>query len=776
MNTSASRRTVIVLFLVAAGLVWPALVAPSAAAELASTELVGAVARALEPEVGSQIGLTQDQKAKLLEFIEGREQEALELARSTKNVAPSDRAQKLAEFRAASEAKAKAAGLLSDAQWEKLAQVREKAAAAPVGPDGSTPGGERRGKRPEGFFGPMGKPMGKMPEGFPGKRPEAAPGKAAEPSAGPPSGKPAAPAVEKSGPGLVELPPKPEGPPPKPEGPPPKPGKLRFNFRYQPWKDVLDWFAGQADLSLVADSVPPGTFNYTDAREYDPAEALDLLNSVLLYKGYTLVRRERMLLLVNVEDLKDGIPQNLVATITPEELDKRGEYELVSVVFQLEKFTPEEVEQEIRKLIGPQMSIVVLPKARQIQVTETAGRLRAIRRAIQSMENPTGATGQVQTYQFKHVDVQQALLLLRQLLDLPVDRNAVADGSVRFAVEPGSQKLLITGRPDAVARVQQMLITIDVADAASPGGRLDDVLQLEVYPITTADPNSVLQILQTLLSDAPNIRLAIDPKTGNLIAQARPAQHATIRATLEQLQQDAHRLEVIQLRVVDPQMAVLSINRIFAETPTTAPKVDADPVSRQLLVRGTEAQLVQIRTMLEKLGEPAAGSTGGNVRMIPLTGPQGAHGARATSRDLAEAAREPDPRGHSLVGHPHPQSRGCFAHLRGRLSRGLRFDRTAIDPHGPRSSLGRFSPRCDAGAEAEQHPAVVRSCGPRTNGSSADRCAAGFSRSWRPPTAARRAGSAARPRAAKQNRGRRTALDPFGSDRLRFRSGFAQRA
>ena len=33
-----------------------------------------------------------------------------------------------------------------------------------------------------------------------------------------------------------------------------KPGKLRFNFRFQPWEDVLDWFARQADLSLVLDA------------------------------------------------------------------------------------------------------------------------------------------------------------------------------------------------------------------------------------------------------------------------------------------------------------------------------------------------------------------------------------------------------------------------------------------------------------------------------------------------------------------------------------------
>ncbi len=97
---------------------------------------------------------------------------------------------------------------------------------------------------------------------------------------------------------------------------PPKPQKLRFQFRFQPWKDVLDWFAKQADLSLVMDAPPPGTFNYTDTHEYTPAEAIDLLNSVLLTKGYTLIRRNRMLMLVNLED---GIPRQ-------SGLDRPGEF------------------------------------------------------------------------------------------------------------------------------------------------------------------------------------------------------------------------------------------------------------------------------------------------------------------------------------------------------------------------------------------------------------------------------------------------------------------
>ncbi len=408
--------------------------------------------------------------------------------------------------------------------------------------------------------------------------------------------------------------------------------KLRFNFRFQPWKDVLDWFAQQADLSLVLDAPPQGTFNYSDTREYTPAEAIDLLNSVLLTKGYTLVRRGRMLMLINLED---GIPPNLVSTIPMEDLDKKGEFELVSVLFSLNKLSSEEAETEINKLIGPQGTVVSLPKSRQILVTETAGRLRAIRSVIQRVEDPQGlAGGQLQSYELKYALPADVTAVMRQLLDIPEDKNVSSDGSIRFAMDPFGSRLLVTGKPDMLIKVDEIIKAVDVAAPGDMEMTVQEVPQLEVYSVTTADPQSVLAVMQTLMAGQPDVRLAIDEKTGNLVALARPSQHATIKATLDQMQRDARLIEVIHLRVVDPQLAVLSINKLFGgteeESAKNAPKVDADPTTRQLLVRGTESQIEQIRSLLNKMGETEtdemAGGGRGNVRMLPLTG-RSAHSA-----------------------------------------------------------------------------------------------------------------------------------------------------
>lgn len=416
------------------------------------------------------------------------------------------------------------------------------------------------------------------------------------------------------------------------------PKTLQFVFRYQPWEKVIQWFADEAGLSLIMDSPPPGTFNYTDNRSYTPAEAIDLLNGVLLTKGYTLIRRDRMLMVINLED---GIPPELVTAVPLDELDNRGEFELIAVLFQLDKFDPQEAAKEIEKLIGPQGSVVVLPKTKQLYVTETGGRLRTIRDVIQRVEDPQGLlSGKLQSYEFKNILPDEGVLVLRQLLNIPTDANASEDDSFRFAMDPVGMRLLFSGTPEKISKAKEILEAIDVTTGDGEKSTALESLQLEVYPIAVADPESVLKVMQTLLEGLPGVRLSIDPKTGSLVALARPSDHATIRATIDQMQAEVRRIEVIYLQRVDPQLAAVAIKKMFGdagddkEKNSTAPTVEADSAGRQLIVHGTENQISQIRVLLGKMGEtefadgPVA--TGNRIRVLPITG----HRAEAALENL----------------------------------------------------------------------------------------------------------------------------------------------
>ncbi|MFH1264727.1 MAG: secretin N-terminal domain-containing protein, partial [Planctomycetota bacterium] len=656
---------VVVGALILSWLCWPG----SNGAVTAEPEFVGSLALAVEDDVARLLELTAEQKAALLRLINAREDEALELALRVQELPPDEREQELAPFRRVSEQKG--LELLSAEQRERLAQIRVQRAGLSTLSEPEIAGrleltDEQRAQVAEllrqraeqlagtgrddahviqaeteralaGVLNDEQRAAWELlsagpspPEGgspAPTDPAEVAQSEGAEASESPPAEMSETSAAEAS---EAQASRSPERPPELTDaqwrdllGVDPENARLTFNFRYHPWEDVLDWFAQQAGLSLLYEDLPQGTCNYVDPREYTTADALDVLNSLLLIKGYTLVRRERMLVVINVEN---GIPPNLVTKVAVEDLDERGEYELVCAVFQLDKITAEEAQAEIEKLIGPQGSVVVLSKAQEIVVTETAGRLRTIRDAIQRIEDPEGLSSQqLRSFPLDLALAEDVLAILRQLFGIPPEENADAEGSIRLVLDPIGMRLIAFGKPNKLDQVAKVIEAIGASGTGEAGGgAVETALQLEVYNVAPADPEAVLKVIQTLLQGSPGVRLSTDPKTGNLIALAPPGDQATIRATLDQLRNDASAVEVVQLRSLDPQVAVLSITKLFGGGENSPLKVDADPATRRLVMRGPETVLKQIRAWLEEMGEGAGEGTGTargeNVRMLPLSG------------------------------------------------------------------------------------------------------------------------------------------------------------
>ncbi|MFM8251536.1 MAG: secretin N-terminal domain-containing protein, partial [Planctomycetota bacterium] len=632
------------LVAVAAGLAY--LWTPVMAADPA---FVGILALIADGDVATQIGLTEDARTKLIEFIKKREDEAESLVLSSRTLPPEEKAAKVKAFLDESEKQGFA--LLTAEQRTKLQQVRlERAglstlAEAPIADSLKLTdaqksevkklleqrasdlgrGNERErqlakarseralvkllSKDQRAAWEELAGKTGILPS--PGDEPSDEPGQ--------PGDEPAVATTGKPGETVAA----------KPAGD----GTLKFNFRFQPWKDVLDWFAKQSGMSLVAESMPPGTFNYVDNRAYTPSESIDLLNGILVTKGYLLLRRERMLILFNLED---EIPDLLIDTVSPDQLDGRGRYELMTCLFPVKRITPEDAEKEVTKLRGPFGKVVVLPQVKQLQVRELGGKLRAIRDMLASVENPESNPKEKTTIiRLEHISTDEFMFALRPILGMPENVNSMPDGSLRLAPDPLNGRIFATGKAERLEKLDELLKLLDVesAKAAAPAGGAVEQAQIEVYPPGGADPIAILQVMQTLIGALPDVRMATDPKTGNLVVLARPSQHATIRETLKQLQKDVSNIEVFQLRRVDPQLATVTINKLFGGDEKGAgaggPKVESDPTTRLLIVRGAPAQIAQVRSLLEKMGEGENLTTSasetqaadrGNVRTIPLAG------------------------------------------------------------------------------------------------------------------------------------------------------------
>jgi hypothetical protein len=169
--------------------------------------------------------------------------------------------------------------------------------------------------------------------------------------------------------------------------PPGRPGKAAaLEFRAKPWGTVLEWLTDQTGLPVITNTKPTGTFTFVPpgpATKYTVPEIVDIINEGLLAQKLLLIRRDRSFVIVPADERID--PGSL-PRLLPDELEKRGKTEFVSVVIPLRTLQAEEIAPEVKKMLGPFGEVIALKKANQLVLQDTAGSLRRIYQLVEDVE------------------------------------------------------------------------------------------------------------------------------------------------------------------------------------------------------------------------------------------------------------------------------------------------------------------------------------------------------------------------------------------------------
>jgi type II secretory pathway component GspD/PulD (secretin) len=171
----------------------------------------------------------------------------------------------------------------------------------------------------------------------------------------------------------------------KADSPKPEQKTYKFEVSDMPWAKVLEWYSVQSGLPLVIASTPAGTFSFhpRQGRQYTLEEITDILNEALLAQKYILVRRADIVILLEA----DGkIDPTLLPRVQLDDLEKRGQTELVRVVVPLTALNAKEVSLDIRKMLGLFGKVVVLETGNQLILQDMAGNLRLILQIIKDTE------------------------------------------------------------------------------------------------------------------------------------------------------------------------------------------------------------------------------------------------------------------------------------------------------------------------------------------------------------------------------------------------------
>ena len=425
--------------------------------------------------------------------------------------------------------------------------------------------------------------------------------------------------------------------------------KLSFNMRYAPWDQVLQDFAAAGGYTLDITQLPTGTFTHIDSAEYTISQAMDIINGYLQRKGYTLVVKDNFLVCVNVDRT---IPPNLIRDISVDDLLKVesgartiGENEIVRIEIPLEKLDVGVMAQEVEQLLGPLGTMTAFTQTGTLIIADTGANLRRIKSYVDSALGRMEDELVFKSYYLEHIAVEEAEFMLLAQFGMRQGVTNVSSGAggdrrggspqpqapartntLQVFSDTRTNSLLVTAAPDQQKLVEEIIRTLDV-DKDPKGNPLDGTDRrgpyLKVYKVSgRAD-----QVAQSIDAMLPGVVVNEDGQAGTVHIFGTTKQHDQVAEWVKSFSEGtgaSGSVAVIPLVKMDPLTAAATLRNLFIAEGNAAPTVETDLYGNRIIVKGTAAQVEQIRQVLRDLGEEGTGQRnkgeGGPIRRYSLRG------------------------------------------------------------------------------------------------------------------------------------------------------------
>ncbi len=472
---------------------------------------------------------------------------------------------------------------------------------------------------------------------------------------------------------------------------PSKPEKtVSLNFSGTPWSQVLDWFAKESGLVMIATATPTGSVTIkTDTNtKYTISEVVDLLNRSLALQKFILLRIDSTTFTVLPADEK--IPDPYIQRLPFDELDKKAKTEVVQVAIQLKTLNADEILDQINKRKGLFGDVKAIG-ANQLLITDTVGNIKTI---VEDLLKSDNAQGDSLTYQCKYIRAGEAAESLTKLLSdnttsvqatSPApspyggypgytppqpsyssrdrDRNSSSISSrfrtVQITVQDKTNTIMITGPADKLFTAQKLLKELDVA---RPGQKeyVPGEPTLKIYAVPSKSADALAKILNETYASSKLVRIAPVPGKDEIMVLAPMSDHFDIALKIGGGGDEGVRAtstEVIEITSGrDPKELADAIKRLLPDTTGNGAIIDFrnDPTPA-LIIKGTPQQLKDVKDAKEAT-DPSGPATGlgSRIRVINVDGASAATVAELLADTLTKMGKPVELRGVETA--PRPQT------------------------------------------------------------------------------------------------------------------------
>jgi general secretion pathway protein D len=196
------------------------------------------------------------------------------------------------------------------------------------------------------------------------------------------------------------------------EPPPPVKGGILLNFQGASLTDVLNYLSEAAGFVIVQEAPVSGTVNVVSRQEINADEAVDLLNAVLIEKGYVAIRNARILKIVKREGAqKRDLPVRVDSD--PDHIPRKDE--MVTQILPVRFGEAAKLVENLRPLLPDNATITSNESSNSIIMTDTQTNIRRIAEIIRAIDTSVASISTIKVYPLQYANAKDLATVITQL-------------------------------------------------------------------------------------------------------------------------------------------------------------------------------------------------------------------------------------------------------------------------------------------------------------------------------------------------------------------------
>jgi len=399
---------------------------------------------------------------------------------------------------------------------------------------------------------------------------------------------------------------------------PPSKGGIRLNFQNAPLQEILNYLSEAAGFVIVQEEPVEATVNVISHSPLSPEEVVDLLNTVLVDKGYAVVRIGRILKIVPRDDASK-YPVPVRRGLNPEQIPQTDE--VITQILPVRYLDATKLVDVLQPLFADSAKVTADEASNSLIITDKAINIRRIAEIINTLDTSISAISTIRVFPLQYADAAQVAQMINQLFQqqsqtgdrqrgprffppfmrspqgrpqssTPQSPARAAASRVIAVADERTNSLVVSAPEDLMPTIEALIQQID--------READEPVEVRIFHLQNADAVELASLLTQLFSQAQTSRVGPirfgfpfgmmrgssregsrraremetvvavgDPRTNSLIVSAARDTMVQIAELIGRLDADTSRKQhvyVYKLEHADPDTVAQILQNIFEES------------------------------------------------------------------------------------------------------------------------------------------------------------------------------------------------------------------